>query len=111
MKTRAILLYVVAAAFFVYEQVAFAQWIKQFGTVMNGLAHAWGALQSNPMLFLAWNDMGIFTVIVLVWLWRDLRAHGRSLLWWPATLVFGSPAVLVYLARNPDALRPTVEAR
>ncbi len=103
---RQLLLYAVAAAFFVYEQVAFFQWMQMHGTVSAGLAHAWQSLRGDPMLFMAWNDMGVFTVIVLVWLARDLRARGRSLLWWPATLIFGCPPLLVYLARNPDALRP-----
>ncbi len=109
MKTRAVLLYSVAAAFFVYEQFALVHWMQQFGTMLNAMAHAWGALQSNPLLFLVWNDMGIFTVIVLVWLWQDIRSRGQSLLWWLATVVFGSPAVLVYLARHPDALRSTAK--
>ncbi len=100
------LLYLAAALFLAYEQVAFYQWMQAHGTVSDGLAHAWQTLRADPMVFMAWNDMGVFTVIVLVWLLRDLRAHRRSLLWWPATLIFGCPPLLVYLARNPDALRP-----
>ena len=99
-------LYIAAAAFFAYEQYAFYTWMQKFGSASAGLQHAWTSLQANPMLFMAWNDMGVFTVIVLVWLMRDLRASGRSLLWWPATLIFGSPPLLVYMARNPEALRP-----
>ena len=99
------LLYLAAALFFAYEQVAFYQWMQAHGTVGAGLAHAWSTLRADPMVFMAWNDMGVFTAVVLVWLARDLRASGRSMLWWPATLVFGCPPLLVYIARNPQFIR------
>jgi hypothetical protein len=67
-------LLVAALAFFAYEQWAFYQWMQQHGTVSAGLAHAWMTLRQDPMVFMAWNDMGIFTAMVLVWLWRDIRA-------------------------------------
>jgi hypothetical protein len=93
------LLYTAAALFFAYEQYAFYQWMQQHGTVAAGLSHAWMTLRQDPMVFMAWNDMGIFTAIVLTWLWRDLKRTGRSFVWWPATLLFGCPPLLVYLAR------------
>ena len=105
---RRSLLYLAAALFLAYEQVAFYQWMQAHGTVSAGLAHAWHTLRADPMVFMAWNDMGVFTVIVLIWLARDLRARRRSLLCWPATLIFGCPPLLVYLARNPSALQPVV---
>ncbi len=108
---RRLLLYLAAALFLAYEQVAFYNWMQTYGNVSAGLAHAWASLRADPMLFMAWNDMGVFTVILLIWLARDLRASGRSALWWPATLVFGCPPLLVYLARNPDALRPMATAK
>jgi hypothetical protein len=94
------LLYLTAIAFLVYEQVAFARWIAMHGNVSAGLAHAWMTLRQDPMVFMAWNDMGVFTAVVLVWLARDLRARGASRLWWPATLIFGCPPLLIYLARR-----------
>lgn len=94
------LLYLAAALFFVYEQVAFYQWMQMHGTVSAGLSHAWATLRADPMVFMAWNDMGVFTALVLVWLARDLRTHGRSPLWWPATLIFGCPPLLIYLGRR-----------
>ena len=63
------------------------------------LTHAWSTLRADPMVFMAWNDMGIFTVLVLVWFARELVARKHSLLWWPATLIFGCPPLLIYLAR------------
>ena len=92
------LLWGAAALFFVYEQWAFSQWMQQHGSVSAGLSYAWMTLRQDPMVFMAWNDMGIFTALVLVWLWRDVRRSGRSLAWWPATLLLGCPPLLVYLA-------------
>ncbi len=90
-----------AVLFFAYEQLSFARWMSQNGSVSAGLVHAWEALQRDPMVFMAWNDMAVFTAVVLVWMWRDLKASGRPVWWWPATLLFGCPALLVYLARRP----------
>jgi hypothetical protein len=42
--------------------------------------------------------MGVFTALVLVWLWRDLRTTRRSRVWWPATLLLGCPPLLIYLS-------------
>ena len=96
------MLYLAAALFFAFEQWSFYQWITAHGTVSAGLAHAWASLRADPMVFMAWNDMGVFTLIVLIWLARDLRANHRSRWWWPATLLFGCPPLLVYLARHPN---------
>ncbi len=105
---RRILLFSAAALFFAYEQYSFYLWMQAHGTVSAGLAHAWMTLRQDPMVFMAWNDMGVFTVCVLVWLARDLRAAGRSLGWWPATLIFGCPPLLIYLAlRRPDVPHAT----
>ena len=84
---RKYLLYSTAALFFAYEQWSFYQWMQQHGTVSAGLTHAWLTLRQDPMVFMAWNDMGIFTAVVLTWLWRDLRKTGRTLAWWPASLL------------------------
>lgn len=101
MRRPALLL--AAALFFAYEQWSFYQWIQQNGSVAAGLTHAWTTLRLDPMVFMAWNDMGVFTAVVLVWLARDLRARGRAIWWWPATLLMGCPPLLVYLATGSDA--------
>lgn len=93
-------LYAMAVLFFAYEQWSFYTWMQQHGTVSAGLSHAWMTLRQDPMVFMAWNDMGIFTALVLVWLWRDLTARHQSRWWWPATLLLGCPPLLVYLARR-----------
>jgi hypothetical protein len=94
------LLYIAAALFFVYEQIAIYQWLQQNGSVAAGLQHAWRSLTADPALFMAWNDMAVFTAIVLVWLWRDLNTSGLTRLYWFATLLMGCPPLLVYLARR-----------
>ncbi len=94
-------LVIVAVLFFVYEQIAFSQWMTQNGGLVPALTHAWETLRRDPMVFMAWNDMAVFTAVVLVWLWRDLKASKRPVWWWPATLLLGCPALLVYLARRP----------
>jgi Terpene cyclase DEP1 len=104
------LLYLTALLFFAYEQVAFYQWMKAHGTVAAGLAHAWSTLRADPMVFMAWNDMGIFTVLVLIWFARELVARKHSLLWWPATLIFGCPPLLIYLARYGGPQRGTTDS-
>ena len=97
------LLVVFAVLFFAYEQLAFFRWTSQFGGVGAGLSHAWATLQADPMVFMAWNDMAVFTAVVLVWLWRDLKQSGRSMIWWLATLLMGCPSLLLYLARRPES--------
>lgn len=96
-----------AIVFFAFEQWSFYRWMQQNGSVRAGLLHAWETLQRDPMVFMAWNDMAIFTAFVLYWLARDLRASGRSAVWWPATLLLGCPPFLIYLAtrRDDDAVR------
>ena len=41
------LLYLAAALFLAYEQVAFYQWMQAHGTVSAGLAHAWQSLRAE----------------------------------------------------------------
>ena len=89
------LLLVFAALFFAYEQWSFYTWMQMHGTASAGAAHAWRTLRQDPMVFMAWNDMGVFTAIVLVWLARDLRARGRAIWWWPATLIMGWAAFIL----------------
>lgn len=99
-------LYLAAAlAFFAYEQFAFLAWMRQHGSVGAGLRHAWETLQRDPMVFMAWNDMAVFTACVLVWLARDLKARGRAWAWWPGTLLLGCPVLLVYLGTRDEGPR------
>lgn len=95
-----------AVLFFAYEQLSFVLWMRQHGGVGPGLSHAWATLMADPMVLMAWNDMAVFTAVVLTWLWRDITATGRSRWWWPATLLMGCPPLLVYLARRAEGGAP-----
>jgi hypothetical protein len=106
------LLYTAALAFFAYTQWSIWTWLAQHGSFAAAGAHAWATLKADPFVFMAWNDMAIFTAIVLVWLWRDLTATGFTRLYWWLTLFTGCPALLVYLARRPvsPSVREVVDA-
>ncbi len=97
------LLYAAAALFTVYEQVSLGLWFRAHGSVSQGLSHAWAALTQDTAVLMAWTDMAVFTAVVLVWLWNDLKTSGKSKLYWLATLLIGCPALLVYLARRRPA--------
>jgi hypothetical protein len=97
------LLYAAAALFTVFEQVSLVLWFRANGSLSQGLSHAWASLTQDAAVFMAWSDMAVFTAVVLVWLWNDLKTSGKSKLYWLATLVLGCPALLVYLARRRPA--------
>jgi hypothetical protein len=96
-----------AAAFFVWENVAAALWLRAHGTLAAGLSHAWAALRDDWLVLLVFTDACVFALCALVWLARDLRsggaAPGRRALWLAAAVVLGSPVLLVYLARRTPA--------
>jgi hypothetical protein len=99
------LLYAAAALFTVFEWVCLARWLQ----VPDPAAHAWSSLTADPFVFMAWTDMAVFTALVLVWLWKDLKTSQKSKLYFVATLLTGCPALLVYLARTRPVI-PTPSA-
>jgi hypothetical protein len=104
---RRALLYLAAAGFAVFEQVSLVRWVSAHDSLAAGLAHAWDAVTRDAAVFMAWTDMAVFTAVVLVWLWQDLKTSGKSRLYWVATLLMGCPPLLVYLARRPTRSAPT----
>jgi len=90
------LLFVGAVLFTIFEWVCLARWFQ----VPDRTSHAWSSLTADPFVFMAWTDMAVFTAVVLVWLWNDLKTSGKSKLYFVATLLTGCPALLVYLARR-----------
>jgi hypothetical protein len=117
---RRALLLLSAAAFFVWENVATARWLRAHDGVAAGLAHAWAALRQDDLVLLVWTDMGVFTILAFAWLAHDLGRRrapvARRVAWIAGTFVLGSPALLVYLAlRGPGdstgADRGAVHAR
>ena len=96
-----------AAAFFAWENAAAARWLRAHDSLGDGVAHAWAALRDDWLVLLVFTDACVFALCALVWLARDLRGRGARprgrALWLAATLVLGSPALLVYLARRHPA--------
>lgn len=76
----------------------------------DGLKGLWDAVTTGS----AWQkvlgvDLVISLSLVLSWLWRDARAHGRSPLpYVVATALTGSLGPLWYLLRRPDPTAATV---
>lgn len=97
------LLYAAAALFALFEVLSLARWFQASPSIAEGLSHAWQALSSDAALFMAWTDMAVFTAVVLVWLWQDLKRSQLTRLYWVATLLMGCPPLLVYLARRKPA--------
>jgi hypothetical protein len=51
-------------------------------------------------------DLGIALTLVMTWLWRDARQHGRNpWLWLVATMALGSFGPLIYLVTRPTQPR------
>ena len=71
---------------------ALALWHHGFWGILQPHFQSWGAAQVLA-------DLVIALVLVLTWLWRDARDHGRNPWPWVAlTLVAGSFGPLIYLA-------------
>ena len=90
------------------EHAAVFLWLRQAGSVGTALAQTWDALKADWIVVLLLVDGAIFAMLVGYWLWLDLarlRATRRvRALWLAATLVFGSPAVLAYLALRDQSV-------
>lgn len=71
-------------------------------------AHQWQNLAGLQVL----TDLGIALGLVLVWLWRDARIHGRNPYpWIVLTLAAGSFGPLLYLLSDSKSPRPDPLAR
>jgi hypothetical protein len=108
-RTRVLLL-TAAAMFFVWQNVAFTQWLSEQDSLASGLAHAWRSLLSDRLVLLIWTDMGVFALAAIAWFARDLRGRGytpmRRAMWLIATIILGCPPFLVYLAFRTDPQPP-----
>ncbi len=96
------LLIVVTAVF-----CAFTAWIVS----RTGLTGFYAQLADSPAAWQVLTDITIALGLVLIWMWRDARAHGRA--FWPyvpLTLVLGSIGPLLYLLLRPDTW-PAVDAQ
>lgn len=89
------LLIVVTTAF-----CAFTIWVVS----RTGLAGFYDQLAASPAAWQVLADISIALGLVLVWMWRDAQAHGRT--FWPyvpLTLMLGSIGPLLYLLLRPAA--------
>ena len=99
------LLLALAATLFAWFNVAFFLWLRQGDTLAARLTHAWHGASSDWLVAATLSDAGIFVALALVWFWCDARARlwtrRRRIGWIVATIVCGSPTLLVYLAFRP----------
>lgn len=102
---RRVVLLGTAVGFFAWENATMISWLRTHASLRGALAVAWATLNHDPLVRLVMVDMGIFTIIALSWLWLDLAARAlpriQRFTWFSATLVFGCPAFLTYLAVRP----------
>lgn len=101
-------LLVLSALLIIGEHVAVFLWLKQADGVGAALAQTWAAIHADWIVGLLLVDGAIFAVLVCSWLWLDLarlRATRRArAIWLTATLVFGSPSVLAYVALREQSV-------
>lgn len=71
----------------------------------------WGLFQhqlANTAGLQVLADLAIALALVMTWLWRDARQHGRNpWAWLVATLALGSFGPLVYLVTRSQPARPS----
>jgi hypothetical protein len=91
-----------AAIVFAWLTVATVLWLRDAGSLSRALAHLWTAARADWMVVAILTDALVFVLLALLWLWRDAWGRGwsrpRRLAWIAATVAFGSPALLLYLA-------------
>jgi|GEM_PF-3274707 len=96
---------IAALLFFMWANVAVTLWLAQHGTFQQAFDHFIMTLFTDWMLLLILTDAGVFTLMALVWLGRDMRRRGiPAAQWWAwmgVTILLGCPGLLLYLARRP----------
>jgi hypothetical protein len=84
---------------------ALALWHHGYWGILEPQFKTWGAAQ-------VFADLVIALLLILVWMWRDARAQGRSFWGWALlTLVAGSFGPLLYLvSAEPKTAQLATEA-
>lgn len=95
---KKILLILAATALFLFYIYGLYQWIRSghsFGDV-------WQAITSDWFLVITVLDMSLFSLLCLLWLYRDMQkrkfSKGKTLLLLFGTLIVGVVVPLLYLA-------------
>lgn len=104
---RKSLLLLLAIAVFALYNYGLIRWIHSghtFDDVWQGITNDW-------LLAITFFDMGLFSLLCLVWLYRDMRqrnmAAGKRFLILFTTLIAGVVVLLAYLAfRKNDGTQP-----
>ena len=95
------LLMLAAAALFLFYTYGFYQWL-QSGHNFNDV---WKAATSDWFLAVTVLDMSLFSLLCLVWFYRDMQrrgfGNGKKFLLLFLTLITGVVVLLLYLAFRP----------
>jgi hypothetical protein len=97
-----------AVALFLFYNYGLFQWIQSG----HGFKDVWRAATSDWLLAITLLDMGIFSLLCLIWLYRDMQgrrfAAGKIFLILFVTLITGVVVPLFYLAfrKAPGPLPP-----
>lgn len=82
----------------VFFQYGFNQWLASNHSIQD----VWQTLRQDWMVLITFIDASHFSLLVLVWLFLDLRRQifGRieKVIWFALTVWLGAPIVLLYIA-------------
>ena len=105
-KIRRTLIWLTAILIFIWFNVATYWWVDSFDSLGSAISSTWRLMTGNWMLLIILSDSLVFLCLIFVWLLRDAVWRGwtgyKRWLWLPAILLFGSPALLGYVALRPD---------
>ncbi len=86
--------------YFLFFSYGFYQWLYSGHT----LATVWETVTHDWLLLITFIDAGAFTLLCLLYLWRDATRRGLSpgpkAAWLTGTLLIGVPVFLLYLYRQ-----------
>lgn len=97
---------VVAVVIFLWFLLGTYWWVNSFDSVDEAISQTWQAIINNWMILVILSDAFFFVVLIFVWVLGDARRRGwegyKRWGWIPAMMMFGSPALLIYLAVRPS---------
>lgn len=98
--TKKYILPAVAALLFLFFSYGFNRWLASG----HSMATVWETVTRDWLLLITFTDAGAFTILCLLYLWRDATRRqlstGRKAAWFTGTLLFGVPVFLLYLYRQ-----------